>query len=122
LKINYAVTCYPWDGVGTGNIPDNTPSNGNLRVQRDSDGNLDLIPYSAHDGDEIFTLVGTAPSTASIANTTMRAFIDTVVIAGTSLSFTALFGTGDDVALPTTLKKDGVTFVINPVATWKPAS
>ncbi len=125
LKINYAVTVYPWDGstldvngnaepdfdeatlaialtgastaidVGTGNIPDNTPAAGFLRVERDSDNNLDLIEYSAHDGDKEYTLVGTAPSIASIGNTVMRALLDEVVISGTQLSYTALFGPGN---------------------------
>ena len=35
--------------VGTGNIPDNTPQIGYVRVERDSDNNLDLIPYDSHD-------------------------------------------------------------------------
>ena len=125
LLVNYAVTCYPWDGstldvngnalptfaeaalaialtgastaidVGTGNIPDNTPAAGFLRVQRDSDSNLDLIEYSAHDSDKVYTLVGTAPGAANIGNTVMRAFIDEVVTVGTQLSYTALFGPAD---------------------------
>ena len=125
LLVNYAVTCYPWNGValdvngnalptfaeatlaialtgasttldvGTGNIPDNTPASGFLRVERDSDSNLDLIEYSSHDSDKEYTLVGTAPSVAGIGNTVMRAFIDEVVTAGTQLSYTALFGPSD---------------------------
>lgn len=79
--------------VGTGNIPNNTPSAGFLRVERNSDNNLDLIEYSAHDGDAIFTLVGTAPSAAALANTVMRALIDeTVPVATTTASFTAVYG------------------------------
>lgn len=123
IKEGDAVTCYPWNGVavdvngdalptfdemtlgtalttastqinvGAGNIPTNTPSTGFLRVERDSDSNLDLIEYSAHDGDAIFTLVGTAPSVASLANTVMRALIDETAGVGiTSLSFTAVYG------------------------------
>ena len=125
LLVNYAVTCYPWDGstldvngnalptfaeatlaialtgasttidVGTGNIPDNTPAAGFLRVERDSDSNLDLIEYSSHDSDKEYTIVGTAPGAANIGNTVMRAFIDEVVTAGTQLSYTALFGPSD---------------------------
>jgi hypothetical protein len=120
LEIGDVVTAYPWDGaaydvngdaepdynemvlavaltgastiidVGTGNIPKNTPASGFLRVERDSDNNLDLIEYSAHDGDDEFTLVGTAPGNAAIGNTVMRALIDKEVITGTSLSYTAV--------------------------------
>lgn len=81
--------------VGTGNIPDNTPSAGWLRVERDSDNNLDLIEYSAHDSDAIFTLVGTAPSAAALANTVMRALIDEEAIADGFVSYQALKGAGD---------------------------
>ena len=80
--------------VGTGNIPDNTPAAGFLRIERDSDNNLDLVEYASHNGDDEFTLVGTAPSTASIANTVMRALIDTETVT-TSESFTAVYGPGN---------------------------
>ena len=80
--------------VGTGNIPENTPAAGYLRVQRNSDDNLDLLQYSAHDGDDEFTLVGTAPSNADIGNTVMRAFIDKEMTADGTASYTAVKGTG----------------------------
>lgn len=80
--------------VGTGNIPDNTPQSGYLRIERDSDNNMDLVEYSSHDGDDEYTLVGTAPSAAAIGNDVMRALIDEVVISGTSLSYTAVKGAG----------------------------
>lgn len=73
--------------VGAGNIPNNTPPSGYLRVERDSDSNLDLIEYSAHDGDRYFTLVGTAPSDAAISNTVMRAFLDEEKTADGNASF-----------------------------------
>lgn len=64
--------------VGSGNIPANTPAAGFLRIGRDSDNELDLVPYSSHNGDDTFALVGTAPSNAAIGNNVMRAFIDKV--------------------------------------------
>lgn len=103
------MTCFPWDGstndtngdplptfaettlntaltgastqvdIGSGNIRDNTAQVGGLRVERDSDNELDLILYDSHDGDAIFEIIGTAPSVASIGNTVMRAPIDKVV-------------------------------------------
>lgn len=99
--------------VGTGNIPDNTPSSGFLRIERDSDNNLDLVEYSSQDGDDEFTLVGTAPSAAAISNTVMRAFIDKVA-ASTTESYTAQFGPGNtQVAI--TVRRGGV----NPIKTFK---
>jgi len=76
--------------VGTGNIPKNTPASGYLRIERNSDGNVDLVEYASHDGDDEFTLVGTAPSAASIGNDVMRAFLDKEMIADGSASFTAV--------------------------------
>ena len=78
--------------VGTGNIPDNTPQAGYLRIERDSDGQYDLVEYSSHDGDDEYTLVGTAPSNAAISNNVFRALIDEEVVSGTSLSYTAVKG------------------------------
>jgi len=78
--------------VGAGNIPDNTPQSGFLRIERDSDNNMDLVEYASHDGDDEYTLVGTAPSNASISNNVMRALIDAEVAAGSSLSYTAVKG------------------------------
>lgn len=143
LEIGDSVTVYPWNGVatdvngdplptfaemtlavgltgastdldvGTGNIPDNTPATGFLRVERDSDNNLDLIEYSAHDGDKLYTLVGTAPSVATIGNTVMRALIDKVT-AGTSESYTALFGPGSTQVAIRVLNGSGVNGPIKP--------
>lgn len=106
IKEGDTITVYPWDGtavdvngdaeqdfnemvlsvalttastivnVGTGNIPINTPSSGLLRIKRDVDNNYDLVAYASHDGDDEYTLVGTAPSVASIANNVYRALID----------------------------------------------
>lgn len=98
------VTVYPWDGATTdvngqpepnfdemalttalvagvsttaivNAIPINTPAAGYLRIERDSDGEYDLVQYSSWTG-STFTLVGTAPSAAAISNNVMRAFID----------------------------------------------
>jgi hypothetical protein len=100
------VTAYPWDGAATdvnGNplptfaeatlttaliaatsttaivsaIPINTPAAGWLRIERDSDNELDLVEYASWTG-LTYTLVGTAPSAAAIGNNVMRAFIDRV--------------------------------------------
>jgi len=125
LKLGDTVTVYPWDGtsedvngdaepdfnemalsialttastivdVGTGNIPENTPASGYLRIERDSDNNVDLVEYSSHDGDDEYTLVGTAPSAAAIGNDVMRAFIDEEMSADGIASYTAVKGTGD---------------------------
>lgn len=120
LEIGDVVTCYPWDGASTdsngdalptyaettldvalvagvtttvdvGTIPDNTPASGYLRIERDSDGNFDLVEYASYTG-SVYTLVGTAPSAAAIGNNVMRAFIDAEVASGTSLSYTAVKG------------------------------
>jgi len=116
------VTCFPWDGTSTdavgdpepdydettldtalvaasstdvdvGTIPDNTPASGYLRIERDSDGNMDLVEYSSYTG-SIYTLVGTAPSAAAIGNNVMRAFIDTETTT-TQESYTAVKGAGN---------------------------
>lgn len=122
LEIGDAVTCYPWDGSSTdangeaepnfdeatvasaavvpgstsitvSAIPDNTPASGFLRVERDSDGNYELIEYASWTG-VVYTLVGTAGIDAAISNNVMRALIDEVVASGTSLSYTAVKGAG----------------------------
>ncbi len=74
-------------------IPDNTPASGFLRIERDSDSNLELVEYSSFTG-LVYTLVGTSPVTAAISNTVMRALIDEeVTVPGpTSLSYTAIKG------------------------------
>ena len=80
--------------VGSGNIPDNTPAVGQLRTERDTDNNLDLISYASHDSDGVFTLVGTAPNAAAIGNTVMRAFIDLETVL-TQEQYSSLFGPGN---------------------------
>jgi len=102
--------------VGASNIPDNTPAAGFLRVERDSDNNLDLLEYSSFDnGTGTFTLVGTAPSNAAISNTVMRAFIDEQVTAGSSLSYSATYtNPGQEVAI--TVRRGGSP---NPIKTFK---
>lgn len=98
--------------VGTGNIPVNTPATGFLRIQRDSDGQYDLVPYASHDGDGEFTLVGTAPSAASISNNVFRAFIDKVTTS-TSESYTAVQTGTNQVTIIN--RRGGV----NPIKTFK---
>ena len=122
LKQYDTVTAYPWDGVSydavgdpepdyneatlttalttasteavVSAIPDNTPASGFLRIERDSDNNLDLVEYSAYSG-LTYTLVGTAPSAAAIGNTVMRALIDKEMAADGTASYTAVKGAGD---------------------------
>ena len=122
LKAYDTVTCYPWDGTSydavgdpepnyneatlttalttasteaiVSAIPDNTPASGFLRIERDSDHNLDLVEYSAYSG-LTYTLVGTAPSAAAIGNDVMRAFIDKEMLADGNASYTAVKGAGD---------------------------
>lgn len=80
--------------VGAGNIPDNTPSSGYLRIERDSDNNMDRVAYASHDGDRYFTLVGTAPHDATAGNDVMRGLIDQEMSADGSVSYTAVKGAG----------------------------
>ena len=101
--------------VGASNIPNNTPATGFLRLERDSDGNYDLLEYSAWTNTTgTFTLVGTAPNTATIGNNLMRAFIDKVA-ASTSEAYTATYtGPGQQVAI--TVRRGGSP---NPIKTFK---
>jgi len=99
--------------VGAGNIPANTPATGYLRLERDSDGNYDLLEYSAWTNTTgTFTLVGTAPNTATNPANLFRALIDQVATA-TSHSYTATFTVANDVAV--TVRRGGVT----PIKTFK---
>lgn len=101
--------------VGSGNVPANTPAAGFLRIQRDSDDNLDLLEYSAvNTTTGIFTLVGTAPSNAAISNTVMRAFIDTVHVSGGQESYSATYTADSDVAV--TVRRGGSP---DPIKTFK---
>ena len=101
--------------VGAGNIPNNTPTAGFLRLERDSDGNYDLLEYSSFtNGTGTFTLVGTAPNTATIGNNLFRALIDTQHIAGGSESYTATYIGGEQVAV--TVRRGGSP---NPIKTFK---
>lgn len=99
--------------VGTGNIPDNTPAAGFLRIERDSDGNYGLVEYSSHDGDDEFTLVGTSPVTAAISNNVFVAYIDTTT-ATTQETFTSVFGPGSQ-QIAITVRRGGVA----PIKTFK---
>jgi len=105
--------------VGAGNIPNNTPAAGFLRLERDSDGNYDLLEYSSFTNTTgTFTLVGTAPNTATIGNNLFRGLIDEVVTAGTQLSYSAQYiGPGEQVAI--TVRRGGSP---NPIKTFKTTS
>ena len=102
--------------VGAGNIPDNTPASGFLRLERDSDGNYDLLEYSSFDNTTgTFTLVGTAPNTATIGNNLFRAFIDIEHTGGGQESYTATYiAPGQQVAV--TVRRGGSP---NPIKTFK---
>jgi hypothetical protein len=130
------LTVYPWDGstqdvngfaepnfdeatltsaltagastsVEVTSIPANTPAAGFLRVERDSDNELDLLEYSSWSG-TTYTLVGTAPSTASIGNNVMRALIDKPwSTTGVPESYTAVQTGSNQVTI--TLKRGGVS-------------
>lgn len=87
-------------------IPVNTPAAGFLRIERDSDGELDLVQYSSWSG-STYTLVGTAPSAAAIGNDVMRAFIDkSWTTTGVPESYTAVQTGTNQVTI--TLKRGGV--------------
>lgn len=104
--------------VGIGNIPANTPAAGFLRVQRDSDDNLDLLEYSSFsNATGLFTLVGTAPSNAAISNTVMRALIDQVITSGSQVSYNAQYTVDNDVAI--TVRRGGSP---DPIKTFKTTS
>ena len=134
------IAVYPWDGTATdingdpepdfdettlssgltggvsttavvGTIPANTPATGFLRIERDSDGEYDLVPYSSWTGNT-YTLVGTAPSTATAGNNVMRAFIDKVATS-TSESYTAVQTGTNQVTIIN--RRGGV----NPIKTFK---
>lgn len=136
------VTVYPWDGSSTdvngdplptfaettlttaltagvsatavvASIPINTPAAGYLRIERDSDGEYDLVQYSSWTG-LTYTLVGTAPSAASIGNNVMRAFVDrTWTTTGVPETYTAVQTGSNQVAV--TLLRGGV----NPIKPFK---
>jgi hypothetical protein len=99
--------------VGAANIPANTPAAGYIRVERDSDGNYDLLEYSSWTNTTgTFTLVGTATNTCTTPFNVFRAFIDQLATA-TSHSYTATYTTPNDVAV--TVRRGGVT----PIKTFK---
>jgi hypothetical protein len=140
LEADYYITIYPWDGVtydaagdpepdfnemtlGTtltagvsttvvvGSIPNNTPQVGFLRIERDSDNEYFKWEYTAHNGTTTFTMVGTAPFTATAANDVMRAPKDGVAGA-TSVTFSAIIGTPNQWAI--SAKRGGTTTPIKP--------
>jgi hypothetical protein len=92
-------------------IPVNTPNAGLLRIERDSDNQYDLVPYTSY-ATLTYTLTGTAPSAAAIGNNVMRAFIDQVATA-TSESYTAVQTGTNQVTIIN--RRGGV----NPIKTFK---
>lgn len=139
------LTVYPWDGVAldvNGDpepnfdeatltagltagvstsvsvtaIPINTPAAGFLRIERDSDGEYDLVEYTSWTG-TTYTLGGstpTAPSTATSGNNVFRALIDRVwATTGVPESYTAVQTGTNQVAV--TLLRGGV----NPIKPFK---
>lgn len=101
--------------VGASNIPNNTPSAGFLRYERDSDSNYVLVEFSSWTNTTgTFTLVGTAPDTATTPFNVFRAFVDKVT-ATTSESYTAQYSAPvTDVAI--TVRRGGSP---NPIKTAK---
>lgn len=104
--------------VGAGNIPLNTPTAGAVRVQRDSDGNVDLLEYtSINTTTGAFILGGATPTAindAAIGNEAMRALIDRVAQSSVE-SYQATFeGGGEQVAI--TVRRGGTA---DPIVTFK---
>jgi len=106
-----ALTAGVSTSIEVSTIPVNTPASGFLRVERDSDGQYDLVEYSSFSG-STYTLVGTAPSDAAIGNNVMRAFIDGVSTGGDQ-SYTAVQTGTNQVTI--ILRRGGV----NPIRTFK---
>lgn len=103
--------------VGASNIPANTPAAGYIRLERDSDGNYDLLEYSSWTNSTgTFTLVGTAPNTATNPANVFRALIDKVATA-TQESYSATYTTPNNVAI--TVRRGGTTA---PIKTFKTTS
>jgi hypothetical protein len=78
--------------VGTGNIPDDAPTTGNLRVELD-DGRYRLVAYTSHDGDDEFTIASSDwqdPDDATSGNNVFIAYIDKLAT-GTSENFTYVY-------------------------------
>ena len=101
--------------VGAGNIPANTPAAGFLRLERDSDGNYDLLEYSSYtNATGTFTLVGTAPNTATNGNFLFRALIDKEHVSGGQESYTATYTGPNQVAV--TVRRGGSP---SPIKTFK---
>lgn len=103
--------------VGAGNIPNNTPQSGEIRVQRDSDGDYDLIPYSSFNPTTgVYTLVGTAPNNAALGNNVFRAFIDIIHVSGSgSENYFAQF-TNPPTNIAITVRRGGSP---DPIKTFK---
>ncbi len=69
-----------------------------------------FVEYSSHNGDDEFTINGTSPLTASIANTVIRALIDEERSGDGNSSFTSVYDSG----MPVVIKvQNGYTAVKN---------
>ena len=69
--------------VGTGNVPADAPQTGTLRITLNS-GIIRRVPYTAHDGDDGFTISADFTSdNASILNGVSLAFIDKLATSAT---------------------------------------
>ncbi|GAF97899.1 unnamed protein product, partial [marine sediment metagenome] len=110
--------------VGPSNIPAGTPPTGWIRVERDSDNNMDLIAYSAWENTGgTFTLVGTAPSAAQIGNDVMRSLVDEERTSAGTSSYQAVYvATPVQVAITVrngyTAAKNGPIDPFKTTATW----
>ena len=83
--------------VGTGNIPDNTPTSGVLRITLD-DGRIKRVPYTSHDGDDEFTIPSTDftdPEDAIATNGVMLAYLDLAATSSTE-SYTVKYESAQD--------------------------
>jgi hypothetical protein len=80
--------------VGTGNIPDDTPSSGILRIELD-DGSYRRVAFTSQDGDDEFTIGSTdftGANEATAGNNVFIAYIDELA-SGTTATFTTVYDT-----------------------------
>lgn len=81
--------------VGTGNIPANTPASGILRIATDNDLYL-RVPYSAHDGDDGFTIPAydfSGDNNCAISNNVFLGYIDRLADEANE-AYTTVYTTG----------------------------
>lgn len=96
MALNTGLTANPETNVdvGTGNIPDNTPASGILRIATDNDIYL-RVPYSAHDGDDGFTVNYdfSGDNNCSSTNFVFLGYIDRLANAGNE-AYTTIYTSG----------------------------